>query len=123
MAPSQTLKEFEDVAYTLAPGEMSQPFLSPLGYHIILMKERKQLEPFETLKPAIIASLERRGIRDEIAQAKLHRQVETAAGALDMARVMQQKADSLAAVDTDMKYLFQEYHDGLLLYEVSRREV
>ena len=39
--PGQTLKEFEDVAYSLQPGQMSSPFLSPIGYHIILMKERK----------------------------------------------------------------------------------
>ena len=36
---------------------------------------------------------------------------------------MNQRADSLAAIDQDTKYLFQEYHDGLLLYEISNREV
>ena len=28
-------------------------------------------------------------------------------------------ADSLSAVDPEMRYLIQEYHDGLLLYEIS----
>jgi peptidyl-prolyl cis-trans isomerase SurA len=36
---------------------------------------------------------------------------------------MRLRSDSLAAVDSDMKYLFKEYHDGLLLYEISSREV
>jgi peptidyl-prolyl cis-trans isomerase SurA len=36
---------------------------------------------------------------------------------------MQQKADSVAAVNIELKYLFKEYHDGLLLYEISNREV
>lgn len=123
IASSQTLKEFEDVAFALAPGEMSQPFLSPVGYHIVLLKERKQLEPFDSLKSAIVASLERRGIREEIAEMKLRRKMSMSAGQQNAAQVMQQQADSLAAVNQDLKYLFQEYHDGLLLYEISSREV
>ena len=123
IAPSQTLKEFEDVAYSLAPGEMSKPFLSPIGYHIILMKERKQLEPFDSLKETIVASLERRGIRNDIADMKLRRKVTESAGKLTADQVMQQQSDSLAATDSELKYLFQEYHDGLLLYEISSREV
>ena len=123
IAPSQTLKEFEDVAYSLTPGQMSAPFLSPVGYHIILMKERKQLEPFDSLKQVIVASLERRGIRNDIADMKLHRKVVESAGKLNAEQVMQQQSDSLAAADSDLKYLFQEYHDGLLLYEISSREV
>lgn len=123
IAPSQTLKEFEDVAYSLAPGEMSKPFLTPVGYHIVLMKERKQLEPFDSLKRTIITSLECRGIRNDIADMKLRRKVNESAGKLNAEQVMQQQSDSLAAVNSDLKYLFQEYHDGLLLYEISIREV
>ena len=123
IAPTQTLKEFEDVAFSLAPGEMSKPFLSPVGYHIVLMKERKQLEPFDSLKQTIIASLERRGIRNDIADMKLRRKVNEFAGKYNAEQVMQQQSDSLAAADPEMKYLFQEYHDGLLLYEISSREV
>ena len=40
-ARKQMVKEFEDEAFALQPGEMSKPFLSPYGWHIILMKERK----------------------------------------------------------------------------------
>ena len=123
IAQSQTLKEFEDVAYSLAPGEMSKPVLSPIGYHIVLMKERKQLEPFDSLKQNIVASLERRGIRNDIADMKLRRKVNESAGKLTAEQVMQQQSDSLAATDNELKYLFQEYHDGLLLYEISSREV
>jgi len=36
---------------------------------------------------------------------------------------MDLRADSLAAVDPEMKYLMKEYHDGLLLYEISKQVV
>ena len=36
---------------------------------------------------------------------------------------MEQKADELSKGDMEMKYLIQEYHDGLLLYEISNQLV
>ena len=121
--PGQTLKEFEDVAYSLQPGQMSSPFLSPIGYHIILMKERKQLEPFDSLKNDLLTVLERREMREDIISNKLRQMVKASNGTLTQDQILEKRSDSLAATDPEMKYLFQEYHDGLLLYEISSREV
>ena len=123
MQPNQSYPEFEEVAYSLQPGELSRPFLAPDGYHIIQMKARKQLEPFEQLKDMIVRSFEQQGIRDAIAEQKVKKQVADANGAITKEQVMEKRADSLAAVDPEMKYLIQEYHDGLLLYEISNRQV
>ena len=119
----QTLKEFEDVAFALNKGEMSEPFLSPVGYHIVKMTDRKQLEPYDSLRANIITFIEKRNLRDAIAQRKVSEMVKSSNGQLTAAEIMQQRADSLAKVDEAMKYLIQEYHDGLLLFEVSNREV
>ena len=119
----QTLKEFEDVAFSLNKGEMSKPFLSPVGYHIVKMTDRKQLEPYDSLRANIITFIEKRNLRDAIAQRKVSEMVKSSNGQLTAAEIMQQRADSLAKVDETMKYLIQEYHDGLLLFEVSNREV
>ena len=119
----QTLKEFEDVAFSLNKGEMSKPFLSPVGYHIVKMTDRKQLEPYDSLRANIITFIEKRNLRDAIAQRKVSEMVKSSDGQLSAAEIMQQRADSLAKVDEAMKYLIQEYHDGLLLFEVSNREV
>jgi peptidyl-prolyl cis-trans isomerase SurA len=37
--------------------------------------------------------------------------------------VMEQVATDMSAKDNEMKYLIQEYHDGLLLYEISNQLV
>ena len=123
IGPNQSLKEFEDAAYALQEGEMSQPVLSPVGWHVILMKGRKQLEPFDSLKAQIVKSIEQQGIRDQIAQQRVKSEVNASSGALTSQQVMDRRADSLAATDPEMKYLMKEYHDGLLLYEISKQVV
>ena len=123
MGPNQAFPEFEEAAYALQPGELSRPVLGPDGYYIILMKERKQLEPFEELKDQIVRSFEQQGIRDAIARETIRQKVAESNGTLTEQQYMNTRADSLGAVDSDMKYLIQEYHDGLLVYEVSNRQV
>ena len=123
IGPNQAFKEFEDAAYALQTGEMSQPVLSPVGWHVILMKDRKQLEPFDSLKTQIVKSIEQQGVREQIAKQRVKSEVDASAGALTAEKVMDRRADSLAAADPEMKYLMKEYHDGLLLYEISKQMV
>ena len=123
IAPNQSFKEFEDAAYALQVGEFSQPVLSPNGYHIILLKDRKPLDPFDSVKDIIIQRLEQQGIRERIAEQRIQKIVDQSGGAMTREDIITRKTDSLARVDSETKYLIQEYHDGLLLYEISNREV
>lgn len=117
----QTLKAFEDMAFSLKEGEVGKPVLSEVGFHIIKMKGRKQLEPYEELKEDIYKFIEARNIREAIARNRLKSIAETTGKTEN--QVMDERSDSIAAIDMDMKYLIKEYHDGLLLFEICNREV
>ena len=121
--PGQTFQEFEDAAYALKVGEMSKPVKSPVGYHIILMKDRKQLEPYDSLRENIRRFLEARGVREVVVDKKLDELVKASEGKLTKEDILAQREKELEAKDLNLKYLIQEYHDGLLLYEISNRTV
>ena len=121
ISKGQTLPAFEEAVFSMKDGEISKPILTEVGYHIIKVTGHKQLEPFDTLKSDIYNFIEKRHIRESLAQARL--KAICAAKGETPEQVMDMRADSLASLDQDMKYLIQEYHDGLLLYEVSNRDV
>ena len=73
----QTYKEFEDVAYSMKKGEMSKPFSSPAGYHIILMTDKGKFFSYDSLKNNIYRFIEQRGIREQIIDRNLDSIVKT----------------------------------------------
>ena len=120
---NQTVKEFEDAAFALQPGEMSAPVQSPYGWHIIRVTERKQFEDFDFHRENILKYLEQRGARNAITERKLDAMVIASDSTLTKEQILEMRADSLAASDLEMRYLIKEYHDGLLLYEISNNTI
>ncbi len=117
LGPGDTMKEFEDAAYALQTGEMSKPVLSPVGYHIVKMMGRKQLEPFDTLHPQIHRFLERRGVHERLATDALDEIVKKYGEEYTVDQVLDMETERLCKENSDLRHLVREYHDGLLLYE------
>jgi len=64
--PGQTVPEFEQVMDSLAPGEISQPLVSPFGVHIIQLIERRDVDVSDAKR--------REEVRSQIAARKVEEQ-------------------------------------------------
>ena len=63
-APGQTVKEFEEAAYKLDAGQVSEPIKTSFGYHIIKVTDKKELKPFDEVKDSIRKDLEQQRLQD-----------------------------------------------------------
>jgi peptidyl-prolyl cis-trans isomerase SurA len=115
------IPEFENAAYALNKGDMSKPVQTVVGYHIIKVEDRHPFEPYEFHRESILKFLEARGVKEASANALLD--------SLSKERGVDRSAilDSLCEVhfsnNLDAKYLAQEYYDGTLMYEISKKLV
>ena len=67
-ARGQMVPQFEEAAFKLKPGEMSQPVQSQFGWHIIKLEDKRQqgAPPFEGIKERIMASLVHRRAQEMV---------------------------------------------------------
>lgn len=119
------VKPFEQQAFKMQPGEISEPIATDFGWHIIRLDNRRAVLPLDSIRPQV----ERNVQRDE-------RMKETNKAFVRKARKEYNLSDTMSDEDVkayadahlEEKYpefanLVREYHDGILLFEVSLREV
>ena len=112
-ARGELLQEVEEVAFRLRKGEMSRPFLSTIGYHILQMRDRKSLDSYDKLEKSIAAELERKQVHRQISAGLLSGDIL----AVDVPVVSQ------SAIQMPADELQREYYEGLLLYEQARHSI
>lgn len=121
--PGATLKEWEDVCYSLQQGQMSEPFQTRAGYHIVLMKERHKLEPFEEKKKELQEALNKQGLQKMAFNNAIQKRINASDGKLTREDVLEQVQKEHESDDPETKNLIRDYHDGLLVFEVSKSNV
>ena len=121
IGPNQLVKEFEDVAYSLEVNEISEPFLMPFGYDVVKLMGKKDLETYEELHDMIMKYLDGQGIENHLAQQVL----DSIAGQNEktVEQILDEKTAEFCAKNEELRYLVQEYHDGLLLFEECNRKI
>ena len=121
IGPNQLVKEFEDVAYSLEVNEISEPFLMPYGYDVVKLMGKKDLESYEELHDMILKYLNGQGLENHLAQQVL----DSIAGQSEktIEQILDEKTEEFCAKDDELKYLVQEYHDGLLLFEECNSKI
>lgn len=119
----QTIPEFEQVAFALQPGELSEPVLTAVGYHIIKMDGRKDFEPYEYHRSSILQFLEQRGINAAAKESMGKKLAAQMGGDVTPEEALKAAEARLDEEHQDFKYLMKEFYDGSMLYEVSNAEV
>lgn len=119
----QLLKEFETVALAMQPGEMSEPVLSPVGYHIIYMSGRKEFEPYEYHRDAIMQFLEQRGIRAHAKRLMGEKLAAEMGGNITPEQALVIAEQKLDSQYPEFGFLMKEFYEGSLLFEISSREI
>lgn len=69
----QTIPAFEDKIFAMADGEVSRPFVTPVGIHIVKRFEHKLIEPYEVKHDQIVMMLNRMGENDKGQKALIAR--------------------------------------------------
>lgn len=114
-ASGMMVPEFDKTAFALADGEISEPFATTFGYHIIKRYDHRDVEPFEEAKEKILAGMARDGRSEEPHRARMdelaHKYDVTFMRANSMAlghRLGQLPADSLVlSVENDNLMLYK----------------
>lgn len=71
LSAGRIIKEYEDAAFALKePGDISEPFLSPYGWHIVKLLDKRGVKPLDELRKNILRRISR-DERADIAQKTL----------------------------------------------------
>ncbi len=71
------VKEFEDAAFALKPGEISEPVKSEYGYHIIKVTDKNQgLKTYDEVKDSIISNLVSLEVQKQLIEMKESAKIE-----------------------------------------------
>lgn len=119
------VKPFEDTAFGMKEGEISAPFESDFGWHIIYLQGRRGIQPLDSMRAQILRQVQR-DERMREAEASFIRKTRAEYKLPDSMTDSEVKAYADAHLEEkypELQALVREYHDGILLFEVSLREV
>lgn len=119
----QTVQSFETALFSMKPGEISHPVLSPFGYHIIKYIEKEEFQLYDSLKADIYHFIDARNLREQIIDQKLKDMAVEAGNGVTPQQLVEKRLAEMEAKDANLKHLIREYHDGLLLIEMSTRTI
>ena len=124
IGPGALPKEYEEVVYALQVGETAKaPVKTEYGFFIIKLTERRPFKNFADWKEEIYEILKKQNIEEISAEAKIKKMVEASHGRLTRETVLDSVMNAHIEGNPSLRWLIQEYHDGLLLYEISKRDV
>ncbi len=120
------VKPFEEAAFAMKDsGEISAPIKSDFGWHIIMLKGKRGIQPLEEMRESILKKVQ----RDERIKEADASFIRKARAEYNLPAEMSDE-DVRAYADShledkypELKNLVKEYHDGILLFDISLEQV
>ena len=119
------VQPFEDITFDLEIGAISKPFQTRFGIHISKLHEKRGIQPLDSMRAQILRQVQR-DQRMQIAEQSFINKTRTAynlPAEMSDADVKAYADAHLEEKYADLRNLVKEYHDGILLFDVSLREV
>lgn len=119
------VQPFEDITFGLKEGEISEPFQTRFGVHISTLHGRRGIQPLDSIRGQVLRQVQ----RDQRMQIAKQSFVNKTRAEYNLPAEMSDEevkayADAhLEEKYPELKHLVKEYHDGILLFDVSLREV
>ena len=119
------VKPFEEAVFALKEGEISAPVKSAYGWHIILKEGARGIQPLDSMRAQVLRQVQRDERAKEADKSFIRKtRAEYKLPATMSDAEVKEYADAhLEEKYPELKNLVQEYHDGILLFDVSLREV
>ena len=119
------VQPFEDITFSMQPGEMSEPFATRFGWHFVKLYEKRGIQPLDSVRNQLLMQV-KRDVRYQEADKSFIKK--TRAEYNLPAEMSDEEVKAYADAHLEEKYadlrnLVREYHDGILLFDVSLREV
>lgn len=119
------VQPFEDITFNLEIGQVSKPFQTRFGIHISKLYGKRGIQPLDSMRSQILHQVQRdqrMKIAEESFISKTRAEYNLPAEMSD-ADVKAYADAHLEEKYADLRNLVKEYHDGILLFDVSLREV
>ena len=119
------VQPFENITFDMQPGEMSEPFPTRFGWHFVKLYDKRGIQPLDSMRQQLLMQV-KRDVRYQEAEKSFIRKTRAEYNLPTEMSDEEVKAYADAHLEekyADLRNLVREYHDGILLFDVSLREV
>ena len=119
------VQPFENITFDMQPGEMSEPFPTRFGWHFVKLYGKRNIQPLDSIRDQVLAQV-KRDVRMKEAEKSFINKTRAEYNLpteMSDANVKAYAEAHLEEKYADLRHLVREYHDGILLFDVSLREV
>lgn len=119
------VQPFENITFDMQPGEMSEPFPTRFGWHFVKLYDKRGIQPLDSVRNQLLMQV-KRDVRYQEAEKSFIKKTRAEYNLPTEMSDEEVKAYADAHLEekyADLRNLVREYHDGILLFDVSLREV